>query len=98
MDPSSYDSTRGKAAIIARLKRMSAAQRREMTEAARAAQRRKIEQEIDPSGELTPEELERRVRYAISARPLGGVRCSGLTRPVGVRSRGVAVPSRSGLQ
>lgn len=67
MDPA-YDSTRGKAAIDTRLSRMSEDQRREMTVAARAAQRKKIEQEIDPDGTLTPEELDRRVRYAVTAR------------------------------
>jgi hypothetical protein len=47
VDPA-YQSTGGKAAIYTRLSKMSAEQRREMTVAARAAQRKKIEDEVDP--------------------------------------------------
>jgi hypothetical protein len=63
-----HSTTRGKAAINTRLSRMDADERKHMADAAREAQRRKIELEIDPDGALEPEELERRVRYAITAR------------------------------
>jgi hypothetical protein len=61
-------SDRAKLAINARLKGMTKAQRDDMTRAARAAQLRKIEDEVDPNRTLNPKERERRTKYALNGR------------------------------